>query len=77
MSEYNMTTKAGAKVDRSGSSEELETWFIEAFEPALPYLAGRRVKVKVAVNAGASDTEKLYYRVVSIVKPVGLNMAVA
>ncbi|KIN06806.1 hypothetical protein OIDMADRAFT_46733 [Oidiodendron maius Zn] len=58
MSEYNMTTRGGGKVDSNGSSEEFETSFLEALLPALPYLESR--KIKVAVNAGASDPEKLH-----------------
>lgn len=75
MSEYNMTTRGGAKINSNGSSEEFETSFIEAFEPALPHLADRGIKV--AVNAGASDTEKLYHTVVGMIKAAGLNLTVA
>ena len=75
MSEYNMTTRGGAKVNSSGSSYEFETSFIEALEPALPHLAERGIKV--AVNAGASDTEKLYHTVVGMVKAAGLDLTVA
>lgn len=75
MSEYNMTTRGGAKINNSGSSDEFEDSFIEALGPALPHLAER--KIKVAVNAGASDTEKLYHTVVDMVKAAGLNLQVA
>jgi 4-hydroxy-3-methylbut-2-enyl diphosphate reductase IspH len=75
MSEYNMTTRGGAKIDSNGSSEEFETSFLEALEPALPHLEAR--KIKVAVNAGASDTQKLYHTVVDMIKAAGLNLTVA
>jgi hypothetical protein len=75
MSEYNMTTRGGGKVDSNGSSEEFETSFLEALLPALPYIESRRIKV--AVNAGASDTEKLYDVVTSKIKEAGLNLRVA
>ena len=75
MSEYNMTTRGGSKVGSNGSSEEFETSFLEAFLPALPHLASR--KIKVAVNAGASDTKKLYDIVVKEIDSRGLNINVA
>lgn len=75
MSEYNMTTRGGAKVNNGGSSDEFETSFLEALEPALPHLAARGIKV--AVNAGASDTERLYHTVVEMIKAAGLNLTVA
>jgi hypothetical protein len=75
MSEYNMTTRGGGKVDSNGLSEEFETSFLEALLPALPYLQSRRIKV--AVNAGASDAEKLHDVVVSKIKEAGLNLKVA
>ncbi|ORY69037.1 uncharacterized protein BCR38DRAFT_363932 [Pseudomassariella vexata] len=75
MSEYNMTTRAGGKVTSNGASSEFETSFLEALEPALPYLQSRGIKV--AVNAGASDTQKLYQVVVDKVKAAGLNLQVA
>lgn len=75
MSEYNMTTRGGGKVGSDGASEEFETSFLEAFVPALPHLASRRIKV--AVNAGASDTKKLYEVVVEKVRDAGLDLKVA
>ncbi|PSN68625.1 DUF1446-domain-containing protein [Corynespora cassiicola Philippines] len=75
MSEYNMTTRGGSKVGSNGSSEEFETSFLEAFLPALPHLASR--KIKVAVNAGASDTKKLYDIVVKEIDSRGFNINVA
>src|SRR5258706_15236179 len=60
MSEYNMTTRGGAKANggREALSAEFEECFLESITPALPDLARRGIKV--AVNAGASDTKKLY-----------------
>ncbi|KAF1817469.1 DUF1446-domain-containing protein [Eremomyces bilateralis CBS 781.70] len=75
MSEYNMTTRGGSKINNSGASDEFEDSFLEALEPALPYLASRGIKV--AVNAGASDTQKLYDIVVEKVKAAGLDLKVA
>ncbi|KAF2014072.1 DUF1446-domain-containing protein [Aaosphaeria arxii CBS 175.79] len=75
MSEYNMTTRGGGKVDSNGGSEEFETSFTEAFLPALPYLESKNIKV--AVNAGASDTKKLYDLVVREIRARELNLNVA
>ncbi|KAJ8116175.1 hypothetical protein OPT61_g2336 [Boeremia exigua] len=75
MSEYNMTTRGGGKVGSNGASEEFETSFLEAFVPALPHLAARNIKV--AVNAGASDTQKLYEVVVNKIREAGLDLKVA
>ena len=75
MSEYNMTTRGGAKVDSKGASDEFEACFLEALLPALPHLDRKRIKV--AVNAGASDTRKLYDVVVRHIQEAGLNLRVA
>jgi hypothetical protein len=75
MSEYNMTTRGGAKVNSSGASDEFEDSFLEAILPALPDLAARHIKV--AVNAGASDTEKLHDILVDKIKTAGLGLRVA
>jgi hypothetical protein len=75
MSEYNMTTRGGAKVDSKGFSEEFEPSFLEALLPALPYIASR--KIRVAVNAGASDVEKLHNIVIAKIKEAGLILNVA
>ena len=75
MSEYNMTTRGGAKIDSKGSSDEFEISFLEALDPALPHLQAN--KIKVAVNSGASDTEKLYKVVVDKIKAAGLDLQVA
>jgi hypothetical protein len=75
MSEYNMTTRGGGKVGSSGASDEFEVSFLEALFPALPHLASR--KIKVAVNAGASDTKKLHDVVVNKTQELGLDLKVA
>src|SRR5690242_15851964 len=66
LSEYNMTTRGGSKVNNKDLSEEFETSFLESIEPALEALASRRVKV--AVNAGASDTKKLHDALTELLK---------
>lgn len=48
-----------------------ETSFLEALEPALPDLA--KYGIRVAVNAGASDTEGLYKVVRDMVQRKGLG----
>ncbi|GME35320.1 uncharacterized protein BCR38DRAFT_363932 [Neofusicoccum parvum] len=75
MSEYNMTTRAGSKVNSKGASSEFEQTFLEAVEPALPWLDSRRIKV--VVNAGASDTQKLYEVVQAMIEARNLNLKVA
>ncbi|KAH6663997.1 hypothetical protein F5X68DRAFT_251252 [Plectosphaerella plurivora] len=75
MSEYNMTTRGGSKTDNKGTSEEFEPSFLEAIVPALPHLAAN--KIRVAVNAGASDTQKLHDVLVEKIKELGLNLQVA
>ncbi|OLN91620.1 hypothetical protein CCHL11_06604 [Colletotrichum chlorophyti] len=75
MSEYNMAIRGGAKADNPLNSSEFELSFLEAIEPALQYLDGRRIKL--AVNAGASDTQKLHDVLVGMVKDKGLKLKVA
>lgn len=75
MSEYNMTMRGGSKVGNNGASEEFEKSFLEALLPALPHLASR--KIKVAVNAGASDTKKLHDVVLKEIEARGLDLNVA
>ncbi|KAH7371128.1 hypothetical protein BKA66DRAFT_591429 [Pyrenochaeta sp. MPI-SDFR-AT-0127] len=75
MSEYNMTTRGGGKVNSQGASDEFEDSFLEAVEPALQYLDAR--KIKVAVNAGGSDTRKLHDSLVETIKQKQLNLKVA
>ncbi|KAF4998797.1 hypothetical protein FDECE_11699 [Fusarium decemcellulare] len=75
LSEYNMTTRGGAKVDSAGTSDEFESSFLEALEPALTLLDSR--KIKLVVNAGASDTEKLHQVVAEKIAAAGLSLKVA
>lgn len=75
MSEYNMALRGGAKADDPLNSAEFEPSFLEAIEPALKYLDARRIKV--AVNAGASDTKKLHDVLVDMIAEKGLKLKVA
>src|SRR5271170_3639893 len=86
MSEANMVVAAAKKIDSSQvtSSEPnqlvavgpaFETSFLEALEPALEDLA--KYDIKVAVNAGASDTEGLYKVVCDLVEKKGLKIKTA
>ncbi|OBT39698.1 hypothetical protein VE00_09967 [Pseudogymnoascus sp. WSF 3629] len=75
MSEYNMIMRGGSKVNNNSSSSEFEECFLESIEPALTALAAN--KIKVAVNAGASDTEKLYHALSEMVKNKGLDLKIA
>jgi hypothetical protein len=58
-----------------GKIDAYEPTFLEALEPALPYIAKHRIKV--AVNAGASDTQKLYEVVKKMVEAKRLHLSVA
>jgi hypothetical protein len=73
MSEANMTARAASKLD--GAAEAYEPTFIEALAPALKDIA--RYKIKVAVNAGASDTKLLHKVVTDMVAERGLSLKVA
>lgn len=76
MSEANMATRGGAKAaGDSFDSAEFEPSFLEAVEPALAQIDARRMKV--AVNAGASDTEKLHDVLVGMIEEKGLKLKVA
>jgi hypothetical protein len=75
LSEYNMTTRGGSKINNKGISEEFEPTFLEAIEPALPYL--QQNKIKVAANAGASDPKKLHDILVKLIESKGLDLKVA
>jgi hypothetical protein len=55
--------------------EAYEPTFLEALEPALPHIA--RHGIKVAVNAGASDTQKLHNVVTKLVASKRLELSVA
>lgn len=75
MSEYNMTMRGGSKVNSKSLSSEFETSFLESIEPALDDLAANGIKV--AVNAGASDTKKLHDSLIELIKAKSLNLTVA
>lgn len=88
LSEANMVTAAARKVDSSTAGQSYsdsnplstsapayEASFLEALEPALDDLA--KYKIKVAVNAGGSDTEGLYGLVCDTIKKKGLTIPVA
>lgn len=75
MSEANMTSLAARKTEPSSADAAFEPTFLEALAPALKDIA--KYGIKVAVNAGGSDTEKLYKAVVELVRKAGLNLKVA
>ena len=58
-----------------GQADAYEHSFLEALEPALPYIA--KYRIKVAVNAGAADTKKLHDVVRKLVADRGLELSVA
>jgi hypothetical protein len=77
MSEANMVVAAARKIGSSPdanssttASPAFEASFLEALEPALADLA--KYGIKVAVNAGASDTEGLYKVVRDMIHKKGL-----
>jgi hypothetical protein len=81
MSEANMVVAAARKVDSSptttpdanplvAAGPAFEASFLEALEPALSDLA--KYGIRVAVNAGASDTEGLYKVVRDMIHKKGL-----
>ncbi|KAF4150828.1 hypothetical protein CNMCM6069_005741 [Aspergillus lentulus] len=82
MSEANMVTGAARKIDRlqaqgkqDAAMPGYETSFLLALEPALEDLA--RHGIKLAVNAGNSDTEGLYKVVAQMVQAKGLKLKVS
>ena len=78
MSEYNMTTRAASKsssTTTTGGEAQYEPTFLEALEPAIEDIA--RHGIKVAVNAGASDTKLLHQVVTGLVREKGLGLKVA
>jgi len=74
MSEANMTIRAASKTENV-SLPAYEPTFLEALEPALPHLAKHHIRL--AVNAGASDTQKLHEVVTKMVKSKGLELKIA
>ena len=74
MSEWNMCTRGAGKA--MGLEEfSYEPSFVDAITPALESL--EKNKIKVAVNAGATDTAKLHEVVTGLVKERGLSLNVA
>ncbi|OCL01857.1 DUF1446-domain-containing protein [Glonium stellatum] len=73
MSEGNMTGRAAIKASPAGDA--YEPTFLEALEPALPYIAQHHIKV--AVNAGASDTKLPHSAVTKMIQAKGLDLDVA
>ncbi|KAJ5159410.1 uncharacterized protein N7482_006414 [Penicillium canariense] len=81
MSEFNMATAAGRRVDQGMTTDTAATppaydlSFLEALEPALADLA--KHQIKLAVNAGVTDTKGLYEVVMKMVQAKGLDLKVA
>ncbi|OQO09366.1 hypothetical protein B0A48_04764 [Cryoendolithus antarcticus] len=73
LSEANMTSRGAARSGNEGAS--YEPTFLEALQPALRDIA--RHGIKVAVNAGASDTKLLHQVVTEMVAKQGLSLKVA
>lgn len=61
--------------NRTDGGDAYEPTFIESLEPALKDIA--KYRIKVAVNAGASDTALLHRVVTDMVKKKGLDLKVA
>ena len=73
MSEWNMCARGAGKA--MGLEEfSYEETFVDAITPALPDL--EKNGIKVAVNAGATDTAKLYELISGLVKEKGLGLKV-
>jgi hypothetical protein len=79
MSEFNMATAAGRRVDQVTSqgptAPAYDLSFLEALEPALDDLA--KYGIKLAVNAGVTDTEGLYDAVMRMVEAKKLDLKVS
>lgn len=82
MSEMTMQWHGATKAESANTGQTIpasigafDPSFIGTLTPALPYLQQRRVKV--AVNAGASDPEKLASLVSAIIQEQGLDLKVA
>jgi pyruvate/oxaloacetate carboxyltransferase len=77
MSEFNMATAAGRRVDQETTRDAAPAYdvsFLEALDPALEDLA--KHGIKVAVNAGVTDTKGLYEVVMQMVQKKGLDLKV-
>lgn len=78
MSEYNMTKRGSEKYLAKGQgmgTSAFEPTFIESLEPALEHIASRGIKL--ACNAGASDTGLLAEYVRNMIEKRGLKLKVA
>ncbi|CAK7212150.1 hypothetical protein SCUCBS95973_001344 [Sporothrix curviconia] len=85
LSECTMTLHGAQKIENEKLKAEgrlpakvrglYDPSFMENLEPALPYLQSKNIKL--AVNAGASDTEMLAQVVLAEVKRQGLDLKVA
>lgn len=80
MSEYNMAARGSVKVmanlERQGTADAAyEVNFLESIEPCISDIA--RNGIKLAVNAGCSDTRKLYDKVCRLVESKGVDLKVA
>ncbi|KAJ7466998.1 DUF1446 domain protein [Mycena latifolia] len=74
MSEGNMTILAAKKAE-GAEGGAFETTFVEAVTPALADIA--KYGIKVAVNAGGSDTQLLHQVITNLVKAQNLTLKVA
>jgi hypothetical protein len=80
MSEANMTLRGNDKRDKlnkkqlSSVGAAYEPYFLEELDPAIPWLAEN--KVKIAVNAGASDVQGLAEAVKKLIKKHGVELKV-
>ncbi|KAJ6493830.1 DUF1446 domain protein [Mycena vulgaris] len=74
MSEGNMTTLAARKAEGTEGGA-FEAVFVEAVTPALANIA--KYGIKVAVNAGGSDTQLLHQVITDLVKAHNLTLKVA
>lgn len=72
MSEGNMPAAASRKLS---GQPGYEPTFLQLLEPVLPLLAQK--KIKVAVNAGAADTQLLQQEVQKLVETAGLTLKTA
>lgn len=68
-------SKSGTSLEERKKTAMYASTFLQCFEPAIPHLA--KNKTKLAVNAGASDTELLAEVVKDMVQKAGCDMKVA
>lgn len=77
MSEYNMGIRGKMVANRAQGSQvdAFEEQFVHSIVDAFPFIESRGIKV--AVNAGASDTERLHDVLRSLIDKAGINLTVA